>query len=96
MIWKSGYRFSEKTMLIKRLDRRFDRSCSERFAERAGPFKSAALRLVGSLVMLMFTPATISTGRPTDATADALELTVNVKRAKELGVNVPPTVIARG
>jgi hypothetical protein len=46
--------------------------------------------------MLMFTPATISTGRPTDATADALELTVNVKRAKELGVNVPPTVIARG
>ena len=28
MIWKSRYRFSEKTMLIKRLDRRFDRSCS--------------------------------------------------------------------
>jgi hypothetical protein len=25
----------------------------------------------------------------------AFELTVNVKRAKELGVNVPPTVIAR-
>ena len=72
MIWKSGYRFSEKTMLIKRLDRRFDRSCSERLAERAGPFKSAALRLVGSLVMLMFTPATISTGRPADATADRI------------------------
>jgi hypothetical protein len=26
----------------------------------------------------------------------AFELTVNVKHAKELGVNVPPTVIARG
>ena len=25
MIWKSGYRFSEKMMLIKSLDRRFDR-----------------------------------------------------------------------
>ena len=83
-------------MLIKRLDRRFDRSCSERLAERAGPFKSAALRLVGSLVMLMFTPATISTGQPTNATADRIRTDRHVKRAKELGVNVPPTVIARG
>jgi hypothetical protein len=49
MMRKSGYRFSEKIMLIKSLDRRFDRCCSERLAERAGPFKSVALRLVGSL-----------------------------------------------
>jgi hypothetical protein len=85
-------------MLIKRLDRRFDRSCSERLAERAGPFNISPQRygLSAALVMLMFTPATISTGQPTNATADRIRTDRHVKRAKELGVNVPPTVIARG
>jgi hypothetical protein len=46
--------------------------------------------------MLMLAPATISTGQPTNATADRIRTDRHVKRAKELGVNVPPTVIARG